>query len=509
MGSGRHGSDGTFPGMTTSPRSLLVVLLLAVLVAPRLSGQTDAPDRPSSRPNVLLIVADDLGAHDLSWDDPEHAYRTPHLDRLAREGTRFLRAYATAPVCSPSRYSLMTGRYPIRAHVTEWFSGRRAGRYRPARSGDRMPLSEKTVAEYLRDAGYRTFFAGKWHLGPDAEHWPEAHGFEVNRGGWKSGGPYGGRKYFSPYGNPRLEDGPDGEHLPARLAEETARFVEAEDARPFLAVLSFYSVHTPLIGREDLVEAARARLPARSDDDFVAEEQVWPTDRPRRARVVRNHAIYAAMVEAMDEAVGKLLERLERSGRARDTLVIFTSDHGGLSTSEGSPTSNEPLRTGKGWLYEGGLRVPLSIRWPARIRGGTPTSEPVTGADLLPTILEACGVPLGEPAIDGRSLLGHLEERKPNTDPRPLHWHYPHYANQGGFPGAVLMVGNEKLILRYEDGRHHLYDLGADPGERRDLAPERAERASAMRAQLIAWLAKHEARFLRRRGDGPEPWRPQ
>ncbi|MCA8972707.1 MAG: sulfatase, partial [Planctomycetes bacterium] len=440
---------------------------------------------PPARPNVLVIVADDLGIRDLgAYDDldPEGRrcfYETPNLDRLAREGVRFTNAYAACPVCSPSRYALLTGRYPIRGQATNWFSGKRAGRFLPAESADRMPLEEVTIAEALKPHGYATFFAGKWHLGPTEDFWPEAQGFDVNRGGYVRGGPYGGKKYFSPYGNPRLEDGPDGEHLPDRLASETLAFVDAQRDAPWLAYLSFYSVHTPLMAPDDLVAKARARRPAGDAPRFAQEEQTLPTNAPRRVRIVQDHAVYAAMVEAMDRAVGKVLDGLAARGLADDTLVIFTSDNGGLSTSEGLPTSNLPFRGGKGWTYEGGIREPFLVRWPSRMRGGREVAAPVCGIDVFPTVLDACGIAVpNDLVLDGVSVLaGETNENRPlRTSPapqdaeRPLFWHYPHYGNQGGFPSGAVRLGDWKLIYLYEDCRHHR-DLHSIPTRRTsDLA---------------------------------------
>jgi arylsulfatase A-like enzyme len=464
------------------------------------------------RPNVVFILVDDLGFMDVGANNPGTFYETPNVDGLAASGMRFTNGYAASPVCSPTRYSILTGRYPTRVGLTDWLVGTREGRFRPAPLADRMPLEEVTLAEALREAGYRTFFAGKWHLGPSPEYWPEAQGFEVNRGGWSAGGPFRGGQYFPPYENPRLEDGPPGEHLPDRLATETVRFIEGHRREPFLAYLSFYSVHTPLVGRSDLVtkyEEKARRVGARPEDDFGPEEQVWPVDEPRRTRVVQDHAVYAAMVEAMDAAVGKVLVCLESLDLVEDTIVVFTSDNGGLSTAEGSPTSNRPLRGGKGWLYEGGIREPVLVRAPGVTRPGSVSDVPVISTDFYPTLLELAGLP-ARPAQhrDGVSLVPLLRGKS-----TPLHealfWHYPHYSNQGGFPGGAIRMGPWKLAERYEDGRVHLYRLDEDPGEGHDLAAREPEQLASMRARLHAWYREVGARFLRPRDGGPEPWRPR
>lgn len=461
--------------------------------------------------NVIVIVADDLGFMDIGANNPDCLYDTPNIDRLARSGMRCTDGYAACPVCSPTRYSLMTGRYPARADVTNYFMGRRAERFRPAEANDRMELAEVTVAEELRERGYATFFAGKWHLGPDEAFWPEHQGFDVNKGGWAKGGPYGPGKYFVPYGNPRLDDGPEGEHLPARLADETCRFVEQHADGPFLAWLSFYSVHTPLVGREDLIAKYEQRIDALPPSDvpeFGDEEQVFLTERPRKVRQLQRHAVYAAMVEAMDEAVGKVLDKLDALGLQDDTIVVFTSDNGGLSTSEGSPTSNLPLRGGKGWMYEGGIREPWLWRVPGVTEAGAESDVPLSSVDLLPTLVELCGVRPPMHEIDGTSVAAMLRgEAPPELRERPLYWHYPHYGNQGGFPSAAVRAGRYKLIERLEDGRVHLFDLVDDLGERNDLAEAQPERVDELRGLLRTWQRRMRAKFLRPR-DGREPWVP-
>ena len=489
------------------PRFVLAALLALAAAGSAAAAPKGAATRP---PNVVFFLADDLGAMDVGANNPASFYETPHLDRLAASGLRFTAGYAANPVCSPTRYSLLTGRYPTRAGITDWLVGTREGRFRPAALADRMPLEERTLAEALREAGYRTFFAGKWHLGLSAECWPEAQGFEVNKGGWSAGGPYGGRQYFSPYGNPRLEDGPDGEHLPDRLATEAVRFIESHRDEPFLVYLSFYSVHTPLMGRPDLVAKYEAKVKRLGlQDAFAPEEQVWPGAEPRLVRTVQSHAVYAAMVEAMDEAVGKVLDRLAALGLDGNTIVVFTSDNGGLATSEGSPTSNLPFRGGKGWLYEGGIREPFLIRAPGVTRPGATSDVPALSTDFYPTLLDLLGLP-SRPAQhrDGVSLGPVLRGGRALARDA-LFWHYPHYSNQGGFPGGAVRQGRWKLIERYEGGRVQLFDLVADPGERHDLAASEPVRVRDLRARLHAWYRDVGARFLEPKDGGPPPWRPE
>ena len=481
---------------------------LLLFVAAALLGPAPA----AAQTKFVFILVDDLGFMDVGANNPDTFYETPNIDRLALSGMRFTDGYAACPVCSPTRYSIMTGRYPTRRGVTNYFTGTREGRFRPAELNNAMPLDEVTIAEALKESGYATFFAGKWHLGPSEEYWAENQGFDVNKGGWARGGPYRGKKYFSPYDNPRLDDGPDGEHLPHRLARETADFVTQHKDDSFLAYLSFYSVHTPLMAPDDVVLKYREkaeRLGLKDQEAFGSEEQNLPVDKPRRVRTLQAHAVYAAMVESMDRAVGLVLDKLEELGIADETVVFFMSDNGGLATSEGLPTSNLPLRGGKGWLYEGGIREPWIVRWPGVTKPGSTCAVPVISTDFYPTILDIAGE-AARPAqhLDGVSLVSLLRGGV-GLEREALFWHYPHYGNQGGFPGGVIRVGNYKLLERYEDGRVHLFDLSDDLGERTDLAETRPDRVVSMRQRLHAWYRQTDAKFLRAKEDGPEPWQPR
>ena len=476
-------------------------LFIAVIVI--LSGGAYA-----KKPNFVFFLVDDLGYMDIAAYNPGTFYKTPNVDRIANEGMRFTNGYAANPVCSPTRYSIMTGKYPTRVDATNFFSGRRGGKFNPAPLNDRMPLREITIAEAMREGGYKTFFAGKWHLGPTEEFWPTKQGFDINRGGWKHGGPWFGGKYFSPYGNPRLKDGPKGEHLPIRLANETAKFIEDNKDGQFFAYLSFYSVHTPLLGPKRLVEKYKVEAAKITGEEFGPEEQVVG-NKPRRVRILQKHAVYAAMMESMDKAVGMVLKKLDDLGLADNTAIMFMSDNGGLSTSEGSPTSNLPLRGGKGWLYEGGIREPYMVKWPGVTKPKSVCDEPVISTDFYPTILEMADMP-AQPKnhMDGMSLSPLLKQSG-SLNRKALFWHYPHYSNQGGFPGGAVRVGDWKLIERYEDGRVHLYNLASDIGERKDVAKQNADRVNSMRKQLHAWYKQVDAKFLQaKKKDGPKPWRP-
>ena len=485
--------------------------LLAASLASLLVWGNDSHSAEVKQPNLVFVLVDDLGYMDVGANNPATFYETPNIDRLANSGMRFTSGYAANPVCSPTRYSIMTGKYPSRVDATNFFAGNRGGRFLPAVLNDRMPLGEWTLAEALKASGYATFFAGKWHLGPTEEYWPEHQGFDVNVGGHRAGGPFKAGKYFSPYANPRLQDGPKGEHLTARLADETVAFIRNHKEQPFLAYLSFYSVHTPLMAPPELVakyQDKAKRLGLSGSEVFGDEEQVWPNARNRKVRILQTHPTYAAMVESMDTAVGKVLATLDELGLAENTIVCLTSDNGGLSTSEGSPTSNLPLRGGKGWLYEGGIREAFMIRAPGVTKPGAICDVPVMSIDFYPTLLELCGVSSNhQKAVDGESLVPLLSGAK-QTKRKSLFWHYPHYSNQGGFPGGAVRSGQWKLVERYEDGRQHLYHLGKDVGERNDVADQHPELVQRMTAALHAWYQEVDAKFLRAKPGGPQPWVP-
>ncbi len=443
----------------------------------------------NERPNILVFLVDDLGCNDLGCYGSTF-YETPHIDKLAEQGLRFTNAYAACPVCSPTRASLMTGQWPQRSGVTDYLGAPQPAQWKrntmllPAPYHDRLPLGTATVASSLKDAGYTTFFAGKWHLGPEG-NWPEDFGFDYNLGGIDRGGPYGGNKYFSPYGNPRLSDGPEGEHLPDRLATEANRFISDNASHPFLAYVSFYSVHTPLMARQDL----KAKYVEKRNG--LQKETVWGREGERDVRLTQDHAVYAAMVEAMDQAVGKVLDHLETQGLSDNTLVIFSSDNGGLSTSEGWPTSNSPSRGGKGWMYEGGIRVPWIMRWPDGTSVKGDCSTPICSPDLLPTLVAASSSLPNEKTtgsdikFDGLNLLPLLNGAA--LPQRPLFWHYPHYGNQGGAPGTAVRLGNWKWIQWYENNHEELFDLSVDPSETTNCIAENEEIANQLRLLSQAW----------------------
>lgn len=442
-----------------------------------------------ARPNVLLIVADDLGWRDLAVTGSE-LHQTPRLDGLFASGVQFERGYASCRVCSPTRASLLTGKAPARHGITDFIraTGNEAWKRNtptlPAEYTLALPAEETTLAETLQSAGYRTFFAGKWHLGGEGSL-PTDHGFEINVGGYHPGTPPGG--YFSPYKNAYLPDGPPGEHLPLRLGAETAAFVGAESEQPFFAMLSFYSVHGPLQTTRERWEENRLEAVAKP-----APAKRFGFDRTIPVRQVQDHPVYAGMVEAMDDAIGLVLDSVAQSGKYNDTIVIFTSDNGGVSSGDGRATSNLPLRGGKGKQWEAGFRVPLAIAWPGKFESDQRTPIRAISTDLYPTILDLCGLPANpEQHADGVSLASVLQGG--GMPDRPLFWHYPHYGNQGGEPSSVVVRGDWKLIRYHEDGRDELYDLASDPGEQEDLADTRGEIVLELGGLLNTWLAEVDA----------------
>jgi arylsulfatase A-like enzyme len=444
----------------------------------------------SAERNFVFILADDLGARDLSVEGSTY-YESPNIDRIANGGMRFLQGYASCQVCSPSRASIMTGRCPPRHGITDWigaaagFDWKRNTKVLPPEYNRRLPHDDTTIAEALRAAGYRTFFAGKWHLG-DQGSWPEDHGFDINVGGWDKGSPIGG--YFAPYVNPNLESGPDGESLPLRLGRETARFIDEHRDRPFLAYLSFYSVHGPIQTTPELWSKYQKK--ASVDPHKGARFLI---DRTLPVRQVQDNPIYAGMIESMDQAIGMVLDKLAELDLEDNTVVIFTSDNGGVSSGDAFATSNLPLRGGKGRQWEGGIREPYYIKAPGVAPAGSTCSTPVIGADFFPTILELAGLPaMPEQHIDGVSLVPLLQGQ--DIASRDLYWHYPHYGNQGGEPSSIIRSGDWKLIHYWEDGRDELYNLASDLQEQHDLAGEQSERTASLRVKLDQWLTETGAK---------------
>jgi arylsulfatase A-like enzyme len=452
-----------------------------------------------AKPNFVLILIDDLGWMDLGCYGSGF-YETPHLDRLAAEGMRFTDAYAACPVCSPTRASMLTGKYPATVQVTNYIAGQARGRLLSAPYLHYLPLEEKTLAAALKDGGYSTWHVGKWHLG-DEPYWPQHHGFDVNVGGWKAGMP---RSYWSPYQNPMLKDGPEGEYLTDRLTDEAIRLIQGSDGKPFFLNLWYYTVHIPIQGKPAHVQKYQAKAAALGldrKDPFELGEH-FPCEHKAEQRVVRRRFQsdpgYAAMIQSLDENVGRLLAALADTGVADNTVVVFTSDNGGLATAEGSPTCNAPLAEGKGWMYEGGTREPLIVKWPGVTAPDSFCDVPVTSPDFYPTLLEMAGLgPIPSQHTDGASIVPLLKAAgRPQRE--AIFWHYPHYSNQGGRPGCSVRAGDYKLIEFFEDRHLELYDLRRDVSEEHDLSEAKPDVTERLRGMLHDWLERVGAKI-------PEP----
>lgn len=445
-------------------------------------------------PNVIFVLIDDLGWMDLGCYGSSF-YDTPAIDGLASQGMLFDNAYAAAPVCSPTRASILTVKYPATVGLTQYIGGHAVGRLADVPYFYELPMNEYSLARALRDGGYRTWHVGKWHLG-GRRAWPDRHGFDVNIAGCEWGHP---RSYFSPYQCPTLDDGPPGEYLTDRLTDEAIRLIQTAGTDPFFLNLWHYAVHVPIRAPQQLIERYRAKaesLGLDRVDPFIdgGPMPMWHQRYQRiQRRTVQSDAAYAAMVHNLDWNVGRLMEALDESGKSDNTIVILTSDNGGLATAEGSPTCNLPLSEGKGWLADGGVRVPLLVRWPATIPAGSRVSEPVTSTDFYPTLLDAANLPIAHQYIEGASFLPLLRGESFNRG--PIFWHYPHYANQGGTPGAAIRDGDYKLIRFFEDDHHELYNLVTDISERQDLSRERPEEVKRLGGMLDQWLKDVGARI--------------
>lgn len=435
-----------------------------------------AADAPASRPpNVIFILMDDMGARDLGCTGSRF-FETPNIDALAASGMQFTSAYAACPVCSPTRASILTGKYPARLGLTDWLPGRRdmpTQKLLRPEILNHLPLEEDNLARALKGAGYRTGSIGKWHLGGPA-FWPEKQGFDVNVGGTGAGSPPGG--YFN-FRTPNLQAASPEEYLTDRLTAEAEKFIEASRDRPFFLYLPYYAVHIPLQAKEALV--ARYREKARPGEP-------------------QNNPVYAAIIQSVDEGVGRILRKLDDLKLADRTAVFFTSDNGGLSVKEGPntpATSNAPFRAGKGYLYEGGIREPLIVRWPGVTAAGSRCEEPVSSMDFYPTILEMAGVSLQKgQVVDGVSVAPLLKGGG-KLQRQALYWHYPHYSNQGGKPGGAVRADNLKLIQFYEDDRVELYDLAKDVSETKDLAAEMPAETARLKRMLEDWRRSVGARM--------------
>ena len=440
--------------------------------------------------NFLFFLVDDMGWADIGANGSTF-HETPHIDRLAKSGMRFTQGYAAGAVCSPTRASIMTGKHPVRVDITDWIPGQSNRPTNPLlHPEDRhsLPLKEVTLAEALKQHGYQTFFAGKWHLGKEGE-WPTDQGFDINIGGHHKGSPPGG--YYAPWTNPALKAKRKGEYLTERLTAESVKFLKSRDkTKPFLLYLSYYNIHTPIQPYKKRIDHYKSK----AEKSFTGPTP-FEVEHDGKTRTRQDNPALASMVAAVDDSVGALLDKLEELKLDKNTVVIFFSDNGGLSTlGRGGPGSNMPLRAGKGWLYEGGIREPTLIRAPGVTRPGSVSHKPMISMDFFPTMLDLAGLPLQPKLhVDGRSLLSQLKGN--DTGQRTLHWHYPHYHGSSWKPGASIRDGDWKLIEFYHYNNFELYNLAKDPGERTDLAKRNPRKAAELRAKLSAWQKRMKAKM--------------
>lgn len=444
-------------------------------------AETPAP--APAKPNIVLIVADDFGWTDLACYGSK-LYESPNIDQLARDGMRFTQAYSACTVCSPTRAALLTGKYPARLHITDWIPGQMPANPKLIVPDwtKFLPLEEITIARALKERQYATASIGKWHLG-DEEYYADKHGFDINLAGTFAPEP---NSFFAPYKIATLSEGPDGEYITDRLTTEAIRFIEANKSKPFFLYLPHFAVHLPLQAKPALIKKYQAKL---------------------RPGLAQSNPVYAAMIDSLDQSVGRIRSELERLKIADHTIVIFTSDNGGRVPT----TSNLPLRVGKGSCYEGGTRVPLVIDWPGVTKPNSVCDTPVISMDLYPTIVEIAGAPEAvQNALDGVDLAPLL--RQTGTLQRDeLFWHYPHYQHYqlgGATPYSAIHKGDFKLIEFLDDMRVELYNLRDDIGEKHDLAAKMPDKVEALRKRLHEWRTEVGAQMPTRNANY-DPTKPE
>jgi arylsulfatase A-like enzyme len=457
-----------------------IIKSLVLLFGTLTSCQHEAVQK---KPNVVVILVDDMGWTDLACFGSDY-YQTPNIDQLAKNGIRFTNSYSACTVCSPTRASVMTGKYPARLHLTDWIEGHKNPWAKLKVPEWKMYLdsSEFTLAEAFKQDGYFTAHIGKWHLGEEEKDWPENHGFQINIGGWAKGSPNrdqakGFDGYFSPYGNPRLSDGEEGEYLTERLAKEVCDIIDQKAGEPFFINFWLYNVHMPLQARQDKIEKYKALQDSSKH---------------------HHNPVYAAMVEHTDDAVGKIVAKLKEKGLDENTIILFSSDNGGLiGNPQNQVTSNFPLRRGKGGMYEGGVRVPTILFVPNQKFKVKEITEPVISIDFYPSLLELAGIPMPESQkvnMDGMSWVPLLKgENSLNRD--AIYWHYPHYHKQGAVPYSAMRSGDWKLVNNLESGELGLYNLANDIGESINLAHENPEKVMELKKKLDTWRESVDAQF--------------
>ncbi len=530
--------------------SIRKFFILVFLVAPMCLACGQGKGKKSKAPNIIMFLVDDLGWKDLGCYGSEF-YETPNVDKLAKEGVRFTNAYAACHVCSPTRASILSGKYPARINLTDWLPGRNDFAYQKLKNVDviqHMPDEESTLAEALRAQGYKTAIFGKWHLGEAPED-PTKHGFDIHvPSEWNKGWPLA---YNAPFRLPGY-DGNSGEYLTDRLTTDALKYIEDNQEKPFFLYLAHFAVHDPIQGRQDLVEKYKKKLASMPESDtppyilegnpdsdpLTIEERVTLLKDPAYAgfsqlprgtvkvKQRQDNVQFAAMVEAMDESLGRVMDKLKELGIDDNTIVIFASDNGGMAAGNfGRPskvldpnkpdvhvsTSNLPLRGAKGWLYEGGVRVATIVRWAGVKSPGTVSDVPIVSTDFYPSILEMLGLPqLPDQHVDGKSFVPVLKGKKDlNRD--AIYWHVPHYSNHGmQSPGGAVRYKNFKLIEYYENGTVQLFDLAKDIGELNDISKQNPEKVKELKEMLHKWRESVHAKMMEPNPNyvaGREPWK--
>lgn len=528
-----------------------VLSLGAALLIPFFSyGQTKAKPKEAKAPNVVLFLVDDLGWKDVGCYGSKF-YETPNIDKLAEQGVKFTNAYAACHVCSPTRASILSGKYPARINLTDWLPGRKDFAYQKLQNVEviqQMPYEETTLAEALKEKGYSTAIVGKWHLG-EAPSDPTKHGFDKHiPAGWSKGWPL---VYDAPFKLPDY-DGDTGEYLTDRLTTDALKYIEDNRDKPFFLYFSHFAVHDPIEGRKDLVEKYKKKLASMpkettppyilegnpDSDPLTIEERLTLlkdtvydgfSQLPRGTVKIKQHqdnVEFAAMVEAMDESLGRVMNKLKALGIDDNTIVIFYSDNGGMSAGNfGRPSrvlnpktpdkhfssSNLPLRGAKGWLYEGGIRVPAIVKWAGVKKSGSECNVPIVSTDLYPSILEMVGVPqLTNQHVDGKSIVPLLKGGK-EINREAIYWHFPHYSNHGmQSPGGAVRYKNFKLIEYYENGTVQLFNLDKDLGELQDISKENPAKVNELRGMLHSWRKSVNAKMMPPNPEyvaDKEPWK--
>lgn len=489
-------------------KSILITSTLCSLAVA--TGGCAQSGKQEQSPNIIFIMADDLGWTDLGCYGSTF-YETPNLDRLAKEGMRFTSAYAACPVSSPSRVCYQTGKYPARLGITDYLMGRyhiperkkemdKVCPVLPPALVPNMPLTEKTIGAAFRENGYKTIHVGKWHCAQDSLYFPHHHGYDVNIAGCSKGSP-GKAGYFSPYDNPYLKDGVEGEYLTDRLTDESIKLIKENKGRPFFLNLHYYQVHVPLQAKEDKIKYFEEKARALGLDQATVynKDVPWKSKVPIKVnmaqRLIHSDPVYAAMLSCLDDNIGRLIGALKENGLYDNTVILFYSDNGGLSIGANAPTSTLPLNGGKGYLYEGGIRVPLIVKWKGKVMPGSVTDQYVSTPDFYPTLLQMAAVaPMPAQHADGVSFLPVLRGDK-QYQRGAIFWHYPHYHNQGSRPSGAVRSGDYKLIRYYDNEEIELFNLKNDIGEQVDLSEKEPEKTKELNGLLKEWLKNTNSRM--------------